>query len=196
MCKTSEDFPKRNENVGECLEDDAAEHDSSNCQVDPTSILPSTSAHTTRQSPPSPSSAVPSPTHMPPRSGQGSQQQPLDSQQGQRLPAPHTQPGQTSKNSDDSTFSEVDEEDTAHLTDEPQDQIADFDWKDLEVRYNLKMDDIAERERAIYAEFTQMCNVCFSRLMTLQILTFGQFFGVWASTSQTHEVDRSFKRCV
>ncbi|KAK5687970.1 hypothetical protein LTR17_026603 [Elasticomyces elasticus] len=140
--------------------------------------LPSTSAH----------------TMLPPSGGKASskteQAMPPPPPSGQRPQALQTEPSNASKsnishhvndhNIDSETTipDDVSSEEDDPMTEEPDVKIVDFNWTDLEERYHKRMGELGATEEQIYAEFNDLCN----------------FFGVWASTSHTHEVSRSYKR--
>ncbi|KAK5133275.1 hypothetical protein LTR08_008009 [Meristemomyces frigidus] len=146
--------------------------------------------------PPVPASSMPPPALQPPPSGQGAlksqapRSQPQTQQpkkQPQRLHAPSSDKAretpttsvQKRTNSDDTVADESEAESEGATTpSEPQITIARFDWNDLQQRYHDKMRELDLKEQDVYEEFETLC----------------AYFSVWANTSQTHEVDRSFKR--
>lgn len=67
-------------------------------------------------------------------------------------------------------------EDTEQL--DPAAEIEHFDWAKLEERYHRAIGERNKEEQEILQEWENLMN----------------FFTIWAQTSQTHEVERSFKR--
>ncbi|KAF2093133.1 hypothetical protein NA57DRAFT_48715 [Rhizodiscina lignyota] len=63
-------------------------------------------------------------------------------------------------------------------SDDPSMRIDDFDWTGLEATYQSRMEQAAEEEGQLYQEFNHLI----------------EFFGIWASTIQNHEEERSAKR--
>ncbi|TID17344.1 hypothetical protein E2P81_ATG07917 [Venturia nashicola] len=61
---------------------------------------------------------------------------------------------------------------------EPHDELQTFDWEALQERYHSMIHDQAVAEDQMWEEFTQLIN----------------YFAIWSETTQSHEVDRSFKR--
>ncbi|KAK5677921.1 hypothetical protein LTS10_009804 [Elasticomyces elasticus] len=140
--------------------------------------LPSTSAHT--MLPPSggkTSSKTEQAMPPPPQSGQRPQ---ASQTEPPHAPKPNTSHHVNDNNIDSETTipDDVSSEEDDPMTEEPDVKIVDFNWTDLEERYHKRMGELSATEDEIYAEFNDLCN----------------FFGVWASTSQTHEVSRSYKR--
>ncbi|KAK5721062.1 hypothetical protein LTR15_007026 [Elasticomyces elasticus] len=140
--------------------------------------LPSTSAHT--MLPPSGGKALSKTEQaMPPPPQSGQRPQALQTE------PPHAPKPNTSHHVNDNNITsettipdDVSSEEDDPMTEEPDVKIVDFNWTDLEERYHKRMGELGATEQQIYAEFNDLCN----------------FFGVWASTSHTHEVSRSYKR--
>jgi len=78
----------------------------------------------------------------------------------------------------------------------PAESMNAFDWEDLQRRYHEQMKAFSEKEVRIWDEFDDLSNVGSSFDSLVIAANQPQFFGIWAQTSQTHETDRSFKRCV
>lgn len=96
---------------------------------------------------------------------------------------------------------EVDQEPTARDQEssdedaEPADQIATFDWMELETRYHRQMEHYAAEEQDLYRSFSELCGVMHALLAAIAIFAKPtQYFYVWAETGHAHEVERSFKR--
>ena len=96
---------------------------------------------------------------------------------------------------------EVDQEPTAQDQEssdedaEPADQIATFDWMELETRYHRQMEQYAAEEQDLYRSFSDLCGVMHAFLAPIAIFAKPtQYFYVWAETGHAHEVERSFKR--
>ncbi|KAK6398025.1 hypothetical protein LTR65_003105 [Meristemomyces frigidus] len=118
------------------------------------------------------------PALRPPHSGQGTSkpqaqqpQAPIASKASEKA----AESTQEQPNSDD-TIPDDDLSAGSSTPSEPQDRIEAFDWQQLQQRYHEKMHELDADEQAIFAEFNSLCNASRSR------------------TSQTHEVDRSYKR--
>ena len=66
---------------------------------------------------------------------------------------------------------EVDQEPTAHDQEssdedaEPADQIAPFDWRELEQRYHDQMDRYSSEEQDLYRSFNELCGVIHALLV-------------------------------
>ncbi|KAK5120378.1 hypothetical protein LTR85_006317 [Meristemomyces frigidus] len=164
----------------------------SDSQIDSSvTILPSTPAHTMQPPAASASSMLP-PAHKPPRSGQGTSKP--QAQQQPQAPArakSSEKAAQSTQNepSSDATIPDDDMSAGSSTPSEPQDRIEGFDWQNLQERYHARMRELDADEHAIFAEFEGLCNA-----MSGTKLIRVQYFAVWANTSQTHEVDRSYKR--
>ncbi|KAF2088274.1 hypothetical protein K490DRAFT_64953 [Saccharata proteae CBS 121410] len=61
---------------------------------------------------------------------------------------------------------------------DPTEELAEFDWTDLQERYHDAMKKLQAEETQIGIEFTDLM----------------KFFELWAQTTAAHEVDRSFTR--
>ncbi|TKA82857.1 hypothetical protein B0A55_00984 [Friedmanniomyces simplex] len=135
-----------------------------------------------------PVSAMAPPSSRPPRSGQGSQKghvtqtRPIKSQTVPKPLASHL----AEEESSEATIPDDASSDGVSTPSEPHDRIADFDWTDLERRYHHRMGELGRTENQIYEDFNQLCDASRQRKQA--------FFSVWAATSHTHEVDRSYKR--
>lgn len=72
---------------------------------------------------------------------------------------------------------EVDQEPTAHDQEssdedaEPADQIASFDWRELEQRYHDQMDRYSTEEQDLYRSFNELCGVTYALLFRIVIFT-------------------------
>jgi len=119
-----------------------------------------------------PTSAQPSKSMSQASSQQASQEQPATSSQtienGDHQPAPpskhpaNDKPHATPRKR---SHVEVDQELTAHDQEssdedaEPADQIATFDWRELEQRYHDQMDRYSTEEQDLYRSFNELCGV-------------------------------------
>ncbi|KAI7351170.1 hypothetical protein KC357_g310 [Hortaea werneckii] len=139
--------------------------------------------HTQSEMPPSfPLSSTMGPPEVPSRPELSSQNTSQDKSANSAKPATSSQPVKPfvdydDANSDTTTDDQHDDE-VSELQGEPPDRIEDFDWDDLRRRYHSKMNGITAKEHSILDEFSSLC----------------EYFGVWAQASETHEVDRSYKR--
>ncbi|TKA48126.1 hypothetical protein B0A54_01618 [Friedmanniomyces endolithicus] len=128
-----------------------------------------------------PVSAMAPPSSWPPQSGQGSQTAQIAHPGSTQQPTAPKSIAPSLQQADDGSEATIPDDassDSVSTPSEPHDRIAEFDWTDLERRYHHRMDELGATEHQIYDEFNQLCD----------------FFGVWAATSQVHEVDRSYKR--
>ncbi|KAK0352805.1 hypothetical protein LTR02_015307 [Friedmanniomyces endolithicus] len=145
-----------------------------------------------------PASTMAPPSSRPPQSGQGcqtAQVTPIGPTQQQTVPKPIAPSPQRADEGSEATIPDDASSDGGFPTpSEPHDRIADFDWTDLERRYHHRMDELGATEHQIYDEFNQLCDVNFPYEAHDMDADDAQFFGVWAATSQVHEVDRSYKR--
>ena len=136
----------------------------SSSQIDcSATVMPSTLAHTTMPPPAAPVKGLPPPPNRSSRSGQGSSKaQPAHSQQSQMLqPAPKTERvASTSQERPESDDTIPDEDDSmgSESPGEPQDQIVDFNWGDLEKGYHDKITELNANEQAIFSEFNELCD--------------------------------------
>lgn len=120
----------------------------------PDSIKHSQVTHT--MGPPAlPSSSMPPPSQKTPPSGQGSQKpkaneiKPAGPNPEDREKGPSPEP-EHNPEPDDALDA---------ATGEPQEQIDDFDWKDLHSRYHQKMTALDEQENEVMDNFHQLCQV-------------------------------------
>ena len=80
-------------------------------------------------------------------------------------------------------------------SDDVEDELGDFDWTDLQVRYHERMAELNAQEHTLSQEYRRLCDVRRSSpFIMIQKLTSSQYFGVWAGTGTGHEVNRSHKR--
>ncbi|KAK3675645.1 hypothetical protein LTR78_004286 [Recurvomyces mirabilis] len=179
--RSHDDEQKLQQHAANATDDEVAQDRpikiSSSQTDDNDSELPSTFKITQPMMPPPLKPADPSQREeqQPPRSGQGSQK-PRDAQTD--LASTQAKASQLEDVTSESTI--PDDEEVLHslMPSEPQDEIADFDWTDLQARYHDRMTELQHNELKIVDEFSQLCD----------------FFGIWADSMQTHEVGRSFKR--
>ncbi|TKA21919.1 hypothetical protein B0A50_08567 [Salinomyces thailandicus] len=170
--------------TGDTVDLSASQDKPSSSQVNKAGVVaPSTAAHSSAMLPPAtPKTGMAPPPKIPPQSKQSAQKE-------QKVqPAPAAKPSWDAEAASMPTDQEQAESDTTIPDDEdssgsetpgdPNDNIADFEWGDLERRYHKKMTDLDTNEHKIMGDFNALCS----------------FFAVWAETSRTHEVDRSFKR--
>ncbi|KAK1058574.1 hypothetical protein LTR74_013297 [Friedmanniomyces endolithicus] len=144
-----------------------------------------------------PASTMAPPSSRPPQSGQGSQTAQTTHTaptQQQTAPKPITPSHQRANESSEATIPDDASSDGISTPSEPHDRIAEFDWTDLERRYHRRMDELGATEHQSYDEFNQLCDVHNLHQAHDWNADDAQFFGVWAATSQVHEVDRSYKR--
>jgi len=162
-------------------------------------ILPSTPVHTMTPQQAATSSMLP-PPQKPPPSGQG----------GRRSRSDRPQPPKADKGATAAPTETIDQDDILAPTpspddcdsvpsstpSDPQDRIEDFDWDELHQRYHDQMLAFQADDQAILVEFGSLCQVSLTVSIRELRLTLTQFFSIWASTTSSHEVDRSFKRYV
>ena len=81
---------------------------------------------------------------------------------------------------------------------DPAAEIEHFDWAKLEERYHRAISERNKEEQEILQEWENLMNVLCSHTNSEARTTINkllsQFFTIWAQTTQTHEVERSFKR--
>ncbi|KAK0942568.1 hypothetical protein LTR29_005829 [Friedmanniomyces endolithicus] len=144
-----------------------------------------------------PVSAMAPPSSRPPQSGQGSQTAQIAHPGSTQQPTAPTSIAPSLQQADDGSEATIPDDassDSVSTPSEPHDRIAEFDWTDLERRYHHRMDELGATEHQTYDEFNQLCDVNFPYEAHDMDADDAQFFGVWAATSQVHEVDRSYKR--
>jgi hypothetical protein len=79
---------------------------------------------------------------------------------------------------------------------DPETELEEFNWIDLEERYHSRMKEIEVEESAMMLEFGNLCNVSLSANIAMSSAYPFQYFEIWAQAGSQREVDRSFKRCV
>lgn len=131
-----------------------------------------------------PTSAQPSKSMSQASSQEASQDLPTTSSQtignGDHQPtAPFKQPANDKTHATPRKRShvEVDQEPTAHGQEssdedaEPADQVASFDWRELEQRYHDQMDRYSAEEQDLYRSFSELCGVTYALLFRIVIFT-------------------------
>lgn len=110
---------------------------------------------------PPPASTVGSmlpPTQKPIRSGNESQKARSQAGQSENVSQNAKEKPNSGKRDHDATSNDNDCQESS-VSDEPSDEITDFDWMELEERYHAKMNQLAHEQREIMDEFGGLCNV-------------------------------------
>lgn len=126
----------------------------------PASEFPSTLAHTMDR-PVTPVPSMPPPSNKPPQSAQRVPKSQVTQQQTPESEGLATRTARKTQSSDE-TIGNHDEErsqDIPSSPSDPQDEIEDFDWSDLQLRYHNRMIELNAKEQGIFAEFNDLCGV-------------------------------------
>ena len=122
---------------------------------DSASTMANPAAHSTSSLPVqtlSDSSKMPPPSQIPLRSGQREPN-------GQTIKAKHSHGAAAIEQSNHSKDEAMSDEPTSSFDSEPQDEIQDFDWVDLQQRYHDQMKQHDTNEQEILQEFSSFCDV-------------------------------------
>ncbi|KAK0795969.1 hypothetical protein LTR02_003854 [Friedmanniomyces endolithicus] len=200
--RSHEDMNASNDAIRDSKTDKSSEPDHNklpNSQLGNPANEPSKAPTPTTMPPPAgkPASAMAPPLSRPPQSGQGSQTAQITHAgptQQKKASKPIAPSHQRADEGSEATIPDDASSDGVSTPSEPHDRIAEFDWTDLERRYHHRMEGLGATEHQIYDEFNQLCDVHNLHQAHDWNADDAQFFGVWAATSQVHEVDRSYKR--